>query len=266
MRQTGKVNAVNAVDSNAASNTDVEQPPHISLVIPAYNEAAHLPALLDSVEVARQHYRRGAHTVEVIVGNNASTDDTANIALARGCRVAHVTERRIACARNGGAALARGTIIAFIDGDSRIHPNTFNVIEEHLTERVVVGATSIDPERWSWGIRATWLLATIMTWFMRIDAGVVFCRRADFETIGGYDESLDYAEDVQFLIDLKRLGKPRGQKFFRADMAKAITSVRKFDKFGHWHYFTHMPRVAFWMVINRSRAHDFTQRYWYKDR
>ncbi len=252
--------ATSAVDANT------EARPRISLVIPAYNEAAYLPALLDSVEVARNNYRQGAHTIEVIVGNNASTDATASIALERGCQVAHVTERRIASARNGGAALARGDIIAFIDGDSRIHPNTFNVIEEHLTDHVVVGATSIDPERWSWGIRATWLLATVMTWFMRIDAGVVFCRRTDFIAIGGYDESLDYAEDVQFLIDLKRLGKPRGQRFFRADMAKAITSVRKFDKFGHWHYFTHMPRVAFWMLINRSRAHDFTQRYWYKDR
>jgi hypothetical protein len=51
----------------------------------------------------------------------------------------------------------------------------------------------------------TWLIATIMTFFARVDAGVVFCRRADFVTVGGYDESLEYAEDIKILVELKRL-------------------------------------------------------------
>lgn len=38
--------------------------PAVSLVIPAFNEAAYLPRLLDSVEVARSLYRCGADQIE----------------------------------------------------------------------------------------------------------------------------------------------------------------------------------------------------------
>lgn len=76
--------------------------PKISLVIPAFNEEEHLPRLLDSVDRARQVYHRGADEVEVVVADNASTDRTAKIARARGCRVVHLEKRVIAAARNGG--------------------------------------------------------------------------------------------------------------------------------------------------------------------
>ena len=42
-----------------------------------------------------------------------------------------------------------------------------------------------------------------------MDTGVVFCRRADFVTVGGYDERRYFAEDVVFLWALKRLGRSR---------------------------------------------------------
>lgn len=241
--------------------------PVISLIIPAYNEATRLPALLDSVQTARARYRGGDADIEVIVADNASTDGTAEIAASRGCRVAQVEKRLIAAARNGGAAIAEGSILAFIDADSIIHPETFNVVARTMaSDRVIVGATSVMPERTSFGIAMTWLVATIMTWILRVDAGVVYCRRADFQTVGGYDESLEYAEDVKLLNDLKALGRTRGQRFIRTRGAIGITSCRKFDKHGDWHYFTKMPRVAFWMLINKTRVRDFTQAYWYKDR
>ena len=241
--------------------------PRFSLVVPAYNEARWLPALLDTVDAARAQYRGGAETIEVIVADNASTDETAAIARTRGCRVAHVEKRAIAAARNGGAAIALGEIVCFIDADSRIHADTFNAIDTTLARGdVIVGATGVKPDRWSLGIVATWMMALPIVYLMGVDAGVVFCRRADFETIGGYDESLLYAEDIQLLIDLKRLGRERGQGFRRACGVITYTSTRKFDKHGDWHYFTDMPRVAFWMMFNKSRSEKFTRAYWYEDR
>lgn len=238
-----------------------------SLVIPAYNEASLLPALLDSVDVARAQYRGGAGAIEVIVADNASTDETAAIAGARGCRAVYVEKRAIAAARNSGAAIALGEIVCFIDADSRIHADTFNAIDSTLARGdVIVGATGVRPDRWSIGIVATWMMALPIVYVMGVDAGVVFCRRADFETIGGYDESLLYAEDIQLLIDLKRLGRKRGQGFRRTRDVIAHTSTRKFDKHGHWHYFIDMPRVAFWMMFNKSRSEKFTRAYWYEDR
>jgi len=244
------------------------QHPRFSLVIPAYNEANLLPVLLDSVDAARQRYRGGPTAIEVIVADNDSTDNTVSIALQRGCRVATVTKRLIAAARNGGAAIATGEIVCFIDADSRIHPDSFNAIDDVMASgKAVAGATGVNPERWSLGLLATWAFALPTVYLMGFDAGIVFCRHADFVAVRGYDETMAYAEDIQILIDLKRLGRPRKQGFARARGVKAITSCRKFDKHGDWHYFTKMPRVAFWMLFrSKQRTEAFTRAYWYEDR
>jgi len=100
----------------------------ISLVIPAWNEAALLPRLLDSVEIAREHWRRSGGDdgdIEVILADNGSSDATAKIAAERGCVVVPVSKRVIAASRNGGAAAARGEILCFVDADSRLHPDCF---------------------------------------------------------------------------------------------------------------------------------------------
>ncbi len=241
--------------------------PAISLVIPAYNESLLLPALLDSVERARERFAPGADRVEVIVANNASTDGTAELAAARGCRVAHVEKRAIAAARNGGAAIATGEIIAFIDADSRIHADTFNAIAATMERSdVIVGATGVIPERWSPGIFMTWAIMTPMVWITGVDAGVVFCRRADFHAIGGYDENLLYAEDVKILFALKKLGRARGQKFSRPANVKAITSARKFDKHGDWHFLLEMPLAGWRVLFNKEHGRKFADKYWYNDR
>src|SRR3954462_3776247 len=134
--------------------TDIRQ----TLVIPAHNEEALLPRLLATVDVARERYSFGADAIEVIVADNASTDRTAEIATARGCRVASVAKRAIAASRNGGAAQATSPILAFIDADSQVHPETFNGIERALADtRIVGGATGVTLERWSVALVATYL-------------------------------------------------------------------------------------------------------------
>ena len=241
------------------------RPPRVSLVIPAYNEAAYLPALLDSVDRARERYRGGRDAVEVIVADNASSDRTAAIARERGCRVISVEKRVIAAARNGGSRLARGDVVAFIDADSRIHPETFNVLEDVLDEDAVGGATGVRMERMSAGILATYLVMVAFVWSSGMDAGVVFCRREDFEAIGGYREEMSFAEDVRFLRDLRKLGRSRGQKLVRARAAKAITSTRKFDRYGDWHYLANFFRTGYWYLRDRTALHEWGQDYWYRD-
>ncbi len=199
--------------------------------------------------------------------DNASTDRTVEIAAARGCRVAHVERRSIAAARNAGAAIAHGALLAFVDADSQLHPNTFEAIERALADpRFVAGATGITMERWSLGIASTYGLALPLLWLTRFDTGVVFCRREDFDAVGGYDESRSYGEDVAFLFALRRRGRETGRRLVRLRGVKTIASTRKFDRFGDWHYFTHMPGLAWRMFFRRSAATDFSRRYWYGPR
>jgi len=113
-----------------------------------------------------------------------------------------------------GGRVATGQILAFVDADSQIHPDTFNVTERTLeSDRVVVGATSVRYSRMSPGIACTSLVVITFFQLTGLDAGVVFCRRADWQTVGGYNEDRLWAEDAEFLIALKRLGRTRGQCF-----------------------------------------------------
>ncbi len=238
--------------------------PAISLIIPCYNEAAYLPRLLASVDLARLRFAAGPDAVEVIVSDNASTDDTVAIARAYGCRVASSTVRRIGAVRNAGAAAASGAILAFIDADSQVHPDTFNVLAGLMARPdVVAGSTGATMERWSAGLVLTYAIMIPLVWVTNIDIGVVFCRRVDFEAIGGYDASMKFAEDVKFLYTLRRLGRPRGQRLARARRVKVIASTRKFDTYGDWHYITLMVKGP-WYLINRRMRDAFADQYWYK--
>jgi hypothetical protein len=102
-----------------------------------------------------------------------------------------------------------------------------------------------------------------LVWSTNMDTGVVFCRREDFEAVGGYDESLRVAEDVRFLWALKRLGWKRGQRLVRLRRFKAIASARKFDQHGDWHFLAMLPRAVFQFVFRRRKVEEFIERYWY---
>lgn len=251
--------------------------PRISLVIPAFNEALCLPRLLDSVAVAQERYRHGAAGVEVIVADNDSTDQTAEIGHARGCHVVHVAKRRIAAARNGGAAVAHGSILAFCDADFRIHPETFNYIESVMQRPGFIGgATGLEMERWSLGIAVTWYLVLPPLWMLGMDGGVWFCHRRDFEAVRGFEEDLQFAEDVAFLRKLKRRGAQRHPRERLAtrftarklglERALAVNSARKWDKHGDWHMIPDVLRVGFYLLFSRSRLDAYARRYWYEDR
>lgn len=241
--------------------------PAISIVIPAYNESQVLPRLLDTIDAARDRFAGGRDRIEVIVADNGSTDETADIARARGCVVAPVAKRMIAAARNGGAAVATAPILCFVDADMQIHPGTFTAIAGTMADsRFVGGATGCTMERWSAGIALTYSMILPLVWLTKMDTGVVFMRREDYLKTGGYPEGRHYAEDVAFLWKLIRLGRSRGQRMTRLRAFKSIASTRKFDKYGDWHYFWLMPMLTLGTLRPRFSGSEKARNYWYNDR
>jgi len=213
----------------------------------------------------------------VIVADNESTDRTAEIARSRGCEVVPVEKRAIAAVRNGGARAARGDVVAFVDADIQIHPETFNEIDRVLASgRVIGGTTGIRMERSSIGLTCTCALLSVMGALIRlalrtmpalhVDTGVVFCLRRDFERVGGYNEERFFIEDVQLLVDLIRLGRSRGQRLAAWMNAEAVFSTRKFDVYGDWHYFTAPLRLPWSALYRASSMNGFVRRYWYEAR
>jgi glycosyltransferase involved in cell wall biosynthesis len=238
--------------------------PKFSVVIPAFNEAAYLPRLLHSIEIARSNYSGGSGAIEVIVADNDSTDDTAEVAKSYGAAVVRVELRRIAAARNSGGHAATGEIICFIDADSAVHPQTFDAIARAVDSgRYVAGATGVVLERKSLGLLITYCLAMPLVWLTSMDTGVIFCRREDFEAVGGYDEGRLYAEDLMFLVALRRLGRKRGQRLIRVKGVKALGATRKFDQFGDWHYFWMLGHVFKSLVTWNWNDEKLADRYWY---
>ncbi len=236
----------------------------ISLIIPAYNEALYLPRLLKTVDEARARFVDGPDAVEVIVADNASTDDTSAIAASCGCIVTHIPQRRISLARNGGAKAARGEILCFVDADTLIHPDTFNAVAAALERNDIVGgASGVRLQRWSLGIALTYAMFIPLLALTGMDTGVVFCRREDFWAVGGYDERRELAEDAAFLWALRRLGKKRNQRLTRLPSAKAVASMRKFDLYGDWHYFTKVFPFGAPAILRPNARTKFARRYWY---
>jgi hypothetical protein len=118
-------------------------------------------------------------------------------------------------------------------------------------------------ERQSPGLVFTWTMLMLLSSVTRIDAGVVFCRREDFQAIGGYDEDRLYGEDISFLWALRGLGRTRRQRLTRVRGVRALGSTRKFDQFGDWHFLM-MARQALKSCITWNwNDEKFAARYWY---
>lgn len=86
----------------------------ISLIIPALNEAESLGFLLNEVPLGLVH--------QVIVVNNGSTDNTAEVAQAAGAVVIHEPRRGYGFACAAGTAAAEGDVLVFLDGDGSFAP------------------------------------------------------------------------------------------------------------------------------------------------
>jgi len=92
---------------------------NLAIVIPALNEAENLPRLIAAIP------RLPGDTLDVIVVDNGSTDDTAGAARAAGARVVAEPRRGygFACAAGVRAAQAQGAeAIVFLDGDVSSDP------------------------------------------------------------------------------------------------------------------------------------------------
>jgi glycosyltransferase involved in cell wall biosynthesis len=91
-------------------------PPGVSVVVPAYNHALFLPKALDSA--LQQTHRE----IEVIVVDDGSTDDTAEVVSAftrRDPRIRYIHQKNagLPAARNAGISHARHEFIGFLDAD-----------------------------------------------------------------------------------------------------------------------------------------------------
>jgi glycosyltransferase involved in cell wall biosynthesis len=203
-----------------------------SIIIPARNEEMVIGNCLDCI---KSNQAVSCKDIEVVVVLNRCTDGTEAIARNFGARIVKEDSKNLSRIRNKGAAQASGDIIVTIDADSCMSTNMLSEIAKMLaTGRYIGGGVRILPERQSPGIRATMLLMNIGMFLTGLSGGLYWCRRRDFEAVGGFKESLFIAEDLDFARRLKAYGRRHKLKFTLLKNAHIVTSCRKFDRFGDW--------------------------------
>lgn len=208
--------------------------PHISVIIPAYNEEKYLGVTLENVKQAiREYHKKYPYTVEIVVVNNNSTDRTEQVARAHGARVVFEAKNQIAAARNAGGRAARGDIVAFLDADSHMSPNLLIRVHEVMASGQYIGGGV------AWVYRdkpSLWvsILETIRNVIGRrvfgVSTGLMYTTKDAFQRIGGFDERYYAAEEGRFVLDLKRLGRKEGKKFCNITDGYIVTSARKFEQ------------------------------------
>ncbi len=177
----------------------------ISFIVPAHNEARFIGATLEAIHGVREM----DEACEVIVVDDASSDRTADIARQSGARVVAVAHRHIAATRNAGARDATGDVLFFVDADTLVDQAVVSAALEAMRQGAAGGGAAVRlcgnvarHERWvamclAWLFRAT-----------RIAPGCfLFCTRAAFDAVGGFDENYYAGEDVAISRALARHGR-----------------------------------------------------------
>jgi glycosyltransferase involved in cell wall biosynthesis len=202
--------------------------PTLTVIIPAFNEEAYLPATLAAV-----HDAAVGLPCEVIVVDNESTDRTREIALALGARVVSESVHNIGKVRNAGARAALSDVLVFVDADTSIPLALLGAIGTTLRRADCVGgAVAVDygpiGRRWlRWYLKGWAFWGTV---FNMKQGAAQFCRRSAFNEIGGYDETIFMGEDIEFYWRLTRHARRRGQFLAFLETPRVVASSRRFNR------------------------------------
>lgn len=169
----------------------------VSVIIPAKNASAFLPVCFGAL-VLQQF---PADRWEVILVDNGSTDKTIEIALTYkdrlNLRVVEMPAGYISAARNRGAALAHGQVLAFLDADCSPDRDWLMRATAASSPRAIVGAFYRIPPLSSWIARA-WYGHDEKEKHGRVPfvpSGDLIVLKATFLATGGFDEALETNED-----------------------------------------------------------------------
>jgi glycosyltransferase involved in cell wall biosynthesis len=174
--------------------------------VPAFNCARFLGEALDSIFA--QTYR----PIEIIVVDDGSTDNSADVAARYGERLTLVRQDNggPGAARNTGFRHARGALIACIDADDHIHPRRIEVgVAPLLRDPKVAGSHVRCVNFWDDDSRAQWdiVVGKPVTqphrWY---GFGSLIFRRELIDSVGDIRTNLTMAEDIDWISRAEAAG------------------------------------------------------------
>ncbi|MDB5239349.1 MAG: aglE 2 [Candidatus Parcubacteria bacterium] len=194
----------------------------LSIIIPTLNEELYIERTVKSIKAAL------TPPFEIIVSDGQSRDHTVEVAKACADKVVEytgVTRQTIAAGRNAGAKAATGEFLVFMDADCSIPgPDFFfgKILKHFARDPKLVAvnvAIRVLPGSETFADWAIYNLFNDYLWFVNnvlhigIAAGEFqMVRRDVFDRIGGYNEALPAAEDVELFNRLSKVGRVRYEK------------------------------------------------------
>jgi glycosyltransferase involved in cell wall biosynthesis len=183
--------------------------PLVSVVIPCFNHGRFLREAVASV-LAQRHA-----SYEIVVVDDGSTDDTAQVAAAfPQVRYVRQENQGLAAARNTGVRASHGPYLVFLDADDRLLPAAldagvrlleaspecafvsghFHYVEHDGALRAAYAQETIPADTY---------LAFLRGNYVGMHATVMY-RRSALEAAGGFDVSLPACEDYDLYLRLAR--------------------------------------------------------------
>jgi len=228
--------------------------PKVSVIIPAYNEERYIAATIESVQ--HQTY---CGPLEVIVVANGCSDRTAEIARRYTRQVYVKNKANLSAARNLGARHSRGDILVFLDADTRMSLTVMQHIIElyhRSSQDFFIGKCAVQPD-------GDEVPAHILVGVKNImhkmglgcgGVGILFCNRALFCTIGGFNETLHIFEFSDFIKKATEMG---ASVMYVSECV--TTSMRRYRNMGYLSvcrfWIRNLTRFAFGRVLERQRAY-----------
>lgn len=175
----------------------------ISIIIPLYNQAEHLPDCLDSVK--RQTY----DNYEIIVVNDGSTDRPDKIVQQYkkefGIKLIYLEQdnQGAAAARNRGARSAKGEYLIFCDADVMMRPGMLELMRQALKNRPAAGFC-YSSFIWGWKKFILWPYDAAKLKQMPYIHTTSLLRKKDFP---GFDEKIKRLQDWDLWLTMLEQGQ-----------------------------------------------------------
>ena len=232
-----------------------------SCIIPAFNEQEILPHTLPTVIEAVNNVP--GFKGRVLLVDNNSSDNTAEIAKGFGVDVVFEPVNQISKARNcGGKFCTEDDFLIFIDADTFLSTELLNDSLKLLDSGKFAGGGCL-VKMTNNSARSATIIWTLISRITNLAAGAyIFCRNDAFKETGGFNENIYAAEDVYFSAQLKKWGRKNGRKKFRIlSQHSIITSDRKFKWYSGFQILKMFLIIGImpWRLKNKEKL-DF----WYK--
>ncbi|MEZ0483115.1 TIGR04283 family arsenosugar biosynthesis glycosyltransferase [Fibrella aquatica] len=190
----------------------------ISVIIPAFNEAASIGRMVKTILSHAQH-----QVAEILVIDGGSTDDTVALAQRAGATVLTSPRLGRAAQMNYGVQHATGEVLYFVHADVQIHPDFAHDIAEAL-------ATGYQAGRYRFRFDSDKVMLRVNNYGTRFGGlmsrggdQTLFITRHLFDQLGGFNEHFVIMEDFDMIRRIEQ------QARFAVIPKDVVVSARKYE-------------------------------------